>query len=56
MANSLFTLDEMDSDREVKKLRKVVRLHDSFRSQKYGDINPSRSVLRWGRNGINSRI
>ena len=39
MANNLFTLDEMDPDREVKKLRQVVRLHKSFKSQKNGDIN-----------------
>ena len=56
MANNLFTLDEMDPDRDVKKLRHVVRLHKSFKSQKNGDINRSRSVLWWGRKGINNRI
>ena len=56
MAKTLFTLDEMDPDRDVKKLRQVVRLHKSFESQKNGDTNPSRSVLGWGSKGINSRI
>ena len=57
MANTLFTLeDEMDPDREMKKLRHVVRLHESFESEKNGDINRSRNVLRWDRKGINSRI
>ena len=38
MANTLFTLDdEMDPDRDVKKLRQVVRLHKSLKSQKNGD-------------------
>ena len=46
----------MDPDRDVKKLRHVVRLHKSFKSQKNGDINRSRSVLWWGRKGINNRI
>ena len=56
MANTLFTLDEMDPDRDVKKLEQVVRLHKSFKSQKNSDTNPSRSVLRWGSKIINSRI
>ena len=56
MANTLFTLDEMDPDRKMKKLRQVVRLQESFKSQKNGDVNRSKSVLRWGRKGINNRI
>ena len=57
MANTLFTLDgEMNPEREVKKLRHVVRLHKNFKSQKKSDINPSRNVLRRDRKGINNRI
>ena len=57
MANNLFALDgKMHIEREVKKLRQVVRLHKSFKSQKNGDINRSKSILRWGRKGINNRI
>ena len=56
MANTLFTLDEMDPDGDMKKLRQVVRLHKTFKSQKNGDTNPSRSVLEWGSQSINSRI
>ena len=47
MANTLFTLDEMDPDRKMKKLRQVVRWYESFKSQKNGDLNPNRNVLRW---------
>jgi hypothetical protein len=53
---TLCKLDEMDLDREVKKLPHAVRLHKSFKSQKNGDISLSRNVLRWGRKGINNRI
>ena len=57
MANKLFALDgKMHIEREVKKLRHVMRLHKSFKSQKNSDINPSRNVLRWDRKGINDRI
>ena len=37
----------MDPDRDVKKLRQVVRLHKSFKNQQNDNINLSRSVLRW---------
>jgi hypothetical protein len=56
MANALFTLaDEMDPDREAK-LRQVVGLYKSFKSEKNGDINRPRNVSRWGRKSSNNHI
>ena len=45
MANTLFTLDKMYPNKEVKKLGQVVRLHTIFESQKNGDINTGRNIL-----------